>query len=57
MDFPPEPIPKAKPDRSGAVPRVQCPHCTEWNRFPEFEGVKIFICDYCGEPVAVDETV
>jgi hypothetical protein len=36
---------------------VQCSHCTEWNSFPEFESVEIFVCDYSGEPVGVDETV
>jgi len=47
--------PKALADRTGDVLRVTCPHCQYRNEFPEFDMVYIFLCHYCGGPVAVEE--
>jgi hypothetical protein len=49
--------PVATVDRTGDVLRVTCPHCQFRNEFPEFSVVDTFLCDDCGEPVAVEEPV
>jgi hypothetical protein len=49
--------PKALADRTGVVLGVTCPHCQFRNEFPGLGMVYIFLCDECGEPVAVEEPV
>jgi hypothetical protein len=49
--------PSALADRTSGVLRVTCPHCQAVSQFPDWSDVDIFICEDCGEPVAVEEPV
>jgi hypothetical protein len=47
---------KAPADRSTGILTVDCPHCQEKNEFPEWSNVDVFICEFCGEPVEVEDS-
>jgi hypothetical protein len=32
-------------------------HCQEKNEFPEWSKIDVFICEFCGEPVEVEDWV
>jgi uncharacterized protein (DUF983 family) len=48
---------KAVADRSSGILTVRCPHCGEVNEFPDWSSMEMFICDFCGEPVEVEEPI
>ena len=47
---------KALADRTGGVLRVVCPLCGVRNEFPDFEMVRIFLCQECDEMALAQET-
>ena len=47
-------MPKVVADRTGDVLRVVCPHSGFRNEFPDLRMVHVFLCEQCGEAVAVD---
>jgi uncharacterized protein (DUF983 family) len=48
---------KAPADRSTGILTVTCPHCQKKNEFPEWGKVDVFICEFCGEPVEVEDSM
>jgi hypothetical protein len=48
-------VPKVVADRTGDVLRVVCPHSGFRNEFPDLRMVHVFLCEQCGEAVAVEE--
>jgi hypothetical protein len=48
---------KAEATIENGDPVVVCPHCGHKNCFPGWGEIDVFICEGCGEPVEVANTL